>query len=174
MTKSSIALRRSLFRAFGLLPRPVRRGLIRALRPSWTAGAVAVLQRDDGRFLFVKPVYRDGWTLPGGLVDRGEDPGSTIVREMGEEVGADVRLVGEPMVIIDSVYRRLETAFRVELTDGADPDALEVTTPELDGLAWHRVEDVPELEPETAYLLDLVRSAGEGAGPVAIWRDRDT
>ncbi|MDW3218649.1 MAG: NUDIX hydrolase [Acidimicrobiales bacterium] len=169
----STPVRRSLFRAFGLLPRPFRRTLIRALRPSWTAGAVAVLQRDDGRFLFVKPVYREGWTLPGGLVDRGEDPGTAVIREMGEEVGATVRLVGEPMVIIDSTYRRLETAYRVELDGAVDPDSLVVTTPELDGIAWHGADDLPDLEPETSFLLDLVHRADEGDSRVRVWRDRN-
>lgn len=168
------SVRRSLFRAFGLLPRPFRRTLIRALRPSWTAGAIAVLQRDDGRFLFVKPVYRKGWSLPGGLVDRGEDPAAAVVREMGEEVGVAVRLVGDPMVIIDSTYRRLETAFRVELVDGIDPDSLVVTTPELDGIAWHSADDLPHLEPETSFLLDLVQQTDAGDSPVRLWRDRDS
>ncbi|GJM37069.1 MAG: hypothetical protein DHS20C19_04360 [Acidimicrobiales bacterium] len=147
--------------------------MIRALRPSWTAGAVAVLQREDGRFLFVKPVYRKGWTLPGGLVDRGEDPGTAVVREMGEEVGATVRLAGDPMVIIDSTYRRLETAYRVELVDGIDPDSLVVTTPELDGIRWHAADDLPGLEPETSFLVDLVLQVDDGDWPVKVWRDRD-
>lgn len=174
MSGRAVVVRRTAFRAFGTLPRPFRRVLIRALRPSWTAGAVAVLQRDDGRILVVKPVYRVGWTLPGGLVDRGEEPGAAVVREMGEEVGAPVRLVGDPMVVIDPVYRRLETAYRVELLDGVDPDALTVTSAELSGLAWHAPGEMPVLEPETDFLLELVREAAEGGPLVRIWRDRDS
>ena len=169
-----LVVRRSLFRAFGLLPRPVRRTLIRALRPSWTAGAVAVLEDESGRFLFVKPVYRDGWTLPGGLVDRGEDPAATVVREMREEVGAVVRVASEPMVMIDPTYRRLETVFRVAIVDGADAASLAVTSPELGGLAWHAADAVPALEPETAAVLRLILDTERGRASARILGDLES
>lgn len=166
-------MRRSMFRAFGFLPRPFRRILIRALRPSWTAGAVALLDDGSGRLLFVKPVYRKGWALPGGLVDRGESPAVTVVREMREEVGATVRVVSGPMVVIDPRYRRLETAFVVELVEG-DVEAITVTTPELGGIGWHRPDEVPKLEPETRAILDLVRDTAPGETTTRILADPDS
>lgn len=169
-----LTVRRSMFRAFGFLPRPFRRSLIRALRPSWTAGSVAVLENGDGHVLFVKPVYRDGWTLPGGLVDRGEDPADAAVREMREEVGASVRVVDGPIVVIDPRYRRLETVFRVELVDGTDPASLGVTTPELSGLAWHPLDSPPGLEPETAAVLALVAESVDGSPTARIVRDLES
>ena len=87
--------KRLAFQTFGVLPKPIRRWLIRTIRPSWTAGSVAIIEREDGRWLFVLPVYRKGWTLPGGLVDKGEHPATTVVREMKEELGITVEVVGE-------------------------------------------------------------------------------
>lgn len=40
-----------------------------------------------GRLLLVKPTYRDGWLLPGGVVEAGESPAAGCVREAEEELG---------------------------------------------------------------------------------------
>ena len=37
--------------------------------------------------LLVKPNYKDGWQLPGGLVDAKEDPLEAAIREVYEEIG---------------------------------------------------------------------------------------
>lgn len=151
--------KRTVFRAFGTLPRPFRRWLIRAIRPSWTAGSVAIIERDDGRWLFVQPVYRKGWTLPGGLVDKGEHPATTVVREVAEELGLTVETVGGGWVILDPEHGRLETVFRVALADGLDPDGIEITTAELTAVGWFDPEDPPLLEDETFEVLALARQA---------------
>lgn len=40
-----------------------------------------------GRLLIVKPTYRDGWLLPGGVVEAGESPATGCIRETREELG---------------------------------------------------------------------------------------
>ncbi len=55
---------------------------------------VAIWHRD--KILLVKSSYRKGWSLPGGLVKRGETWTQTAVRETFEEVG--IRLVEEDLV----------------------------------------------------------------------------
>ena len=157
-------VKRTAFRSFGRLPRPFRRQLIRTLRPSWTAGSVAIVERDDGRWLFVRPVYRQGWTLPGGLVDRGEDPRATVVRELREELGLTVEIANGGWVVIDPEHRRLETIFRVDLADGLDLDSIEVTTVELAGWGWFDPSDTPDLEDETVEVMALARQVA-GGGP---------
>ena len=53
----------------------------------------------DETVLFVRRragVFLGGrWELPGGTVEVGEDPASAAVREVAEETGLDVRLLGE-------------------------------------------------------------------------------
>jgi 8-oxo-dGTP pyrophosphatase MutT (NUDIX family) len=52
--------------------------------------AAAALIRDPaGRVLCVKPNYRDYWTLPGGICERGEAPHLGCAREVTEETGLD-------------------------------------------------------------------------------------
>jgi ADP-ribose pyrophosphatase YjhB (NUDIX family) len=57
-----------------------------------TAGAV---MRDSlGRLLIVKPSYRAGWLLPGGICEHDESPATTLDREVREELGINVRITG--------------------------------------------------------------------------------
>lgn len=162
-------IRRTLLRGFGRLPKPVRRFVIRRAAPTWTAGAVAILERADGRWLMVSPVYRKGWSLPGGLVDRGEDPASAVIREFTEELGLTIAVTGDPWIVYDSTLRRIDAIFRAELVDDIDLDAIQVQTSELDGLGWFEPTAPPEIEEETEDVLVLVRRVNEG-GPSVLWR----
>ena len=162
-------IKRQLLRIFGLLPKPVRRFVIRLAAPTWTAGAVAILERDDGRWLLVSPVYRQGWSLPGGLIDRGEDPATAVVREFSEELGITIEVSGDPWIVYDSTVRRVDAIFRARLTDDIDLDAIEVQTPELDGVGWFDLADPPEIEEEAEDVLTLLRTV-DGGGPTVLWR----
>lgn len=160
-----------MFRTFGTLPKPLRRWLVRTIRPTWTAGSVAILERDDGRWLFVRPVYRKGWTLPGGLVDRGEHPAVTAVRETKEELGLTVEITGGPWVVVDAEHSRFETIYRVGVVGEHDLDTIAVTTPELSALGWFSPTDPPELEDETAEVMVLVRQIADGGATVHVKGD---
>ncbi len=64
--------------------------------------AADVLLRDSsGRVLLVKPTYKQGWDLPGGMVEANEPPEVAAVRELGEELGIAVALRG--LLVIDWV-----------------------------------------------------------------------
>lgn len=52
-----------------------------------------VLIRDEaGHVLLVDPTYKDGWDLPGGMVEANESPRIAAARELGEELGLAVPL----------------------------------------------------------------------------------
>jgi 8-oxo-dGTP pyrophosphatase MutT (NUDIX family) len=60
-----------------------------------TRGAASALLLDDrGRILLVKPTYKGGWFLPGGVIEAGESPLSACIRECGEELGFIPDLAG--------------------------------------------------------------------------------
>ena len=57
------------------------------------AMAAAALIRDEaGALLIVKPTYRDGWLLPGGMVEPDESPKQACRREIEEEVGLELEV----------------------------------------------------------------------------------
>jgi 8-oxo-dGTP diphosphatase len=65
-----------------------------------TRGAAAALLLDEaGRVLLVKPTYKEGWSLPGGVIEEGESPLAACRRECEEEIGVVPDLDG--LVCVD-------------------------------------------------------------------------
>lgn len=61
--------------------------------------AADVLIRDAaGRVLLVDPSHKEGWDLPGGMVEANESPQTGVMREIGEELGR-TRVIGGPLVV---------------------------------------------------------------------------
>lgn len=152
-----------LLRVFGRLPVRARRSVVRLITPSFTVGANCVVERDDGALLLVRQVYRSRWGLPGGLLERGEDPAAAVVREVKEEVGLDVDVVGEPAVVVDARARRVDVVFRGRPRGPVPATELVSRSPEIVEVRWHPSDDLPELQEEAAEaLVTLARSATGG------------
>jgi 8-oxo-dGTP diphosphatase len=68
------------------------RGAARLVAPRHPVGAVGVVFDTDGRVLVLEHAFRTDfpWGLPGGWVERGEDPRDTVKRELREELRLDV------------------------------------------------------------------------------------
>ncbi|WP_371594554.1 NUDIX domain-containing protein [Streptomyces virginiae] len=58
------------------------------------AGTCVLVTDDEGRVLIVKPTYRAGRQFPGGTVDHGEHPEACARRELAEETGLDLPMLG--------------------------------------------------------------------------------
>lgn len=66
------------------------------MRREFSAGGV-VYRLGDGRepeFLLIQDAW-GRWTLPKGLIEKGEKPLEAALREVSEETGLEVRLVGD-------------------------------------------------------------------------------
>jgi 8-oxo-dGTP diphosphatase len=71
--------------------------------PAIPASAGALIFDRAGRLLILKPVYKSGWTIPGGVMEAdGETPWEACRREVREECGLEVR--GGRLVCVD--FRR--------------------------------------------------------------------
>lgn len=59
--------------------------------PGIPASAGAILRDRRGRILLLKPTYKSGWTIPGGVMEAdGETPWQACRREILEEIGVHV------------------------------------------------------------------------------------
>src|SRR4051812_47230314 len=108
--------RRVALRTFRALPRPLRILAVRIIAPGHTVGALCFLERDDGRVLPLRQYHRDGLTLPGGLLNRGEDPGRAVVREVREETGIVVEVDMPFGTLVAPGSRRVDVLFHVPVT----------------------------------------------------------
>lgn len=108
--------------------------------------AVGALIRDQvGRLLVVKPIYREGWLLPGGVVDRDESPRSGLCRELREELG----LILEPkqLLCVDyvSAHDNFADGLHLLFDGGVLPTnligELSICDPELHALQWLAAEE---------------------------------
>jgi ADP-ribose pyrophosphatase YjhB (NUDIX family) len=63
----------------------------------------AVIRRGHS-VLLVRALGDDWWFLPGGHVEPGERSAHALSRELREEVGAQVRVSGDPVAVAENFY----------------------------------------------------------------------
>jgi 8-oxo-dGTP pyrophosphatase MutT (NUDIX family) len=68
------------------------------------AAAYAVVRDDSGRILLVRRADDLNWELPGGRIDVGESATEAAVREVGEEAGIAIDVVGLAGVYSDPAH----------------------------------------------------------------------
>lgn len=159
----------AFLQVFRLLPRRVRRWLVRAGSPHYTVGAICFVRRRDGALLLVRHVYWGRWGTAGGLAKRGEPPEQAAVRETKEEVGLDVELDGEPVVVVDPVARRVDVVYLARPSSVAALDDVRPSSPEITAVRWFDPGDLPDLQSDTATALAALERAGRlDPGPVRI------
>jgi 8-oxo-dGTP diphosphatase len=117
--------------------------------PAIPASAGALIFDPDGRLLILKPTYKSGWTIPGGVMEAdGETPWEACQREVREECGLEVR--GGRLVCVD--FRRpgpgrrggVRFLFDCGAVDRARLDAVVLQPEEI---SEHRLEALPAALP---------------------------
>lgn len=137
-------LRRRSLRLLRRVPAPVLERAVRLGSPSYTLGTACLIEHDD-RVLLVQTAYRRNWSLPGGLLDRGETPADGLAREVFEEVGIRVDVRGEPVVIVDVDRQLVEFFYRATLAAGVAPDDVRGGAPEIERVGWFTKDDARRL-----------------------------
>ncbi len=84
---------------------PLGQAVFRLWQPWVTVGVIGALLNADGKVLIVEHVYHPThpWGLPGGWMQRGEEPERTIQREMLEETGLHIQVI-KPLLIARTQY----------------------------------------------------------------------
>ena len=120
--------------------------------PTFQASAGALLWDGAGRLLVLRPTYKSGWTLPGGMLEADESPWQGCVREVAEECG--VHVASGRLVAVDTRPAKpgkRDTALRYLFDCGVLPDGQRITL-QAEELDAHRF--VPP-----GRALDLLRPA---------------
>lgn len=130
--------------------------LYRFTRPRYTVGASGVLLNAEGRILLVKHVFHpiNPWGLPGGWVDRLENPSDTVCREMREELGLEVS-VSRPLFVQKGQFwgTHLDLAFLVHCTR---VEHIQLSA-ELTDYGWFALDGVPPLNDFHGAVVAAVR-----------------
>jgi len=110
------------------LPGWMQRKLAWRLNAHFIIGAVAIVRDGDGRVLLARHTYRRRvpWALPGGWVRRGEDPAETIVREILEETGLRVDVIG-PLAVQQEGPAHLTVIYAARAAGGVFRPSAEVS-----------------------------------------------
>ncbi|MEV6414659.1 GNAT family N-acetyltransferase [Kribbella sp. NPDC051718] len=135
--------------------------LMDSVLPKKRVIAHVVVRDTDGRVLLCKVSYKRDLELPGGVVEPDEDPATGALREMQEELGFQLPLIG--VLAIDWLPRWQGWGDAIEiLYDGGvhDPSLLESLTPdgfEILGVDWYSPTALADLvSPLNSRRLPLV------------------
>jgi 8-oxo-dGTP pyrophosphatase MutT (NUDIX family) len=135
--------------------------VVRFATPNYTLGAVVLLRNHEGQLLLLRQPPGPGWSLPGGLLDRFEEPAAGALRELAEETG--VRLEpsqltpAQPSAVVTARVQQVDCVF----TATVDPTVVLYLDPvEVFEARWFAPEALPWLSAPTARLL-----AHYGLGP---------
>jgi 8-oxo-dGTP diphosphatase len=73
-------------------PRSFRLWGVRLVQPRFAVTVGAIIVDDRGRVLLLKHVFRpgSGWGIPGGFINKRENPEDALHRELMEEVGLEL------------------------------------------------------------------------------------
>ncbi|MBR4948763.1 MAG: (deoxy)nucleoside triphosphate pyrophosphohydrolase [Clostridiales bacterium] len=112
-----------------------------------TIKVVAAIIRDRDRIFATQRgygEYKDGWEFPGGKVEPRETPQEALVREIKEELDAEI-VVGDLLTTVEYDYPTFHLSmdcFWATLVEGSKMKLLEheaakwLTLDELDGVEW--------------------------------------
>ena len=123
------------------MPKQIRRWgvLLKESRFTVTAGAVVMDER--GRVLLLEHRFRagSGWGLPGGFLERGEQPIDALRRELREEIGLELEDVEIFASRSFEKPKQVEVLFRARANANVKPLAMEVERAE-----WFSIDSLPE------------------------------
>jgi 8-oxo-dGTP pyrophosphatase MutT (NUDIX family) len=123
----------------------------------WLSTAMGAVLDEDGRVLLGRRADTGNWSLPGGIIDPGEQPADAAVREVFEETG----VIAEPEALTSisvsppitygngDQVQYLEYCFRCRAVGGT----AHVHDGELSEVAWHELDQLPALDHATLQLL---------------------
>lgn len=132
----------------------------------WMPGVTAVILDENQRILLCRRSDNGAWTPITGIVDPGEEPAVTAIREAEEEAGVEIRVeylasvkANPPQTFPNGDHAQfLDLTFRCRYVAGT----ARVNDEESTDVRWFSLQDLPEMSERMLY---RIRSAVECSGP---------
>ena len=118
---------------------------MRLTHTRFTVTAGAVIFNDQKQVLLLKHRFRagSGWGLPGGFLERGEQPIDALRRELREEIELEVDDVEVFAVRSFAKPKQVEVLFRARANGSVRPITIEVERAE-----WFALDSLPQGLPQ--------------------------
>ena len=133
--------RNLISRVWRKLPVRMRRWTMRLTHTCFTVTAGAVIFNDRREVLLLKHRFRagSGWGLPGGFMEKGEQPIDALRRELREEIGLEVDDVKVFAARSFKKPQQVEVLFRGRANADVKPVNIEIERAE-----WFSIDALPE------------------------------
>lgn len=140
-------------------PKALRRWTVRFSHPRFGVTAAAIVTDAGGKVLLLKHRFRpgSGWGLPGGFLERGEQPEDGLRRELGEEIGLEVEQLRLFTVRAFKKPKQLEVVFTAQAIGNPDQLSFEIQEAE-----WFLPREFPAGLPRDQFEL-IKRALNDGA-----------
>jgi mutator protein MutT len=114
---------------------------MRLAHPRFTVTAGAIIFNDSGQILLLKHRFRagSGWGLPGGFLEKGEQPLDALRRELREEIRLELEDVEIFATRSFKKPQQVEVLFRCRANGAVMPGTMEVERAE-----WFSPQSLPD------------------------------
>jgi ADP-ribose pyrophosphatase YjhB (NUDIX family) len=131
---------RTLAALWRRLPAKLRRRTARIGHPHFAVTVGAFIFDYRGQILLLDHLFRpdDGWGVPGGFINKGEQPEDALRRELREEIGIEVDQVQILFARTLPKTGQIEIYFRAKAIGHPEPRSFEIKSS-----GWFNPEDLP-------------------------------
>src|ERR1041385_1431477 len=136
------------------LPSKPKNWFVRQTQSRFTVTVACVVTDGNGRVLLLNHRFRpgSGWGIPGGFIERGEQPEDALRRELREEVGLEIKDAKVMLARAFGRAKQIEILFVASAAGGA-----EELTYEIKRAGWYHLSELPKgLPAEQARVIKLV------------------
>ena len=132
-------LKKIIGKIWRLSPAGIRTRFVSLTQQTFTVSVGAIVTNEDGKVLLLDHVLRpaSGWGIPGGFINKDEQPAKAVKREICEEINLEIKNI--QMVKAQTYRRHVEILFRAEASGEGKVQSLEIKQ-----LKWFDVNELPE------------------------------